>query len=390
MVTKCIWPFPCYNLYYLFFYPSSPFDPGTQYTLTITADAKYEDGNTLGHDISYPFTTRPDLGTGTWADISIANAPSWTSGDTAVWTGTEMIVWGKLGGGRYDPAPDEWQSISTTNSPSWTSGDTAVWTGTEMIVWGELGGGRYNPTNDTWQSVSTVNAPSARTLHTAVWTGAEMLIWGGYDATTYVNFNTGGRYNPTTDTWQSISTVNAPSARILHTAVWTGVEMIIWGGGSSLQTGGKYNPVSDSWQGISTLGAPSGRNSHTAVWTGTEMIIWGGGTASSYYDSGGIYDPTADTWRVTSFIGAPEGRSHHTAVWTGTEMIVWGGQTEIEVFPGLNRMLALPTGGSYSPDTDYWQQTSTTGAPLGKSNHVAVWTGTEMIVWNGTGSKYSP
>jgi hypothetical protein len=339
VVTKCIWPFPCYDLYYLFFYPSSPLDPGTQYTLTIAADAKYDDGNTLGHDISYSFATRPDLGTGTWEDMSIVNAPSWTSGDTAVWTGTEMIVWGELGGGRYNPATDSWQSISTTNSPSWTSGDTAVWTGTEMIVWGELGGGRYNPT---------------------------------------------------TDTWQSISTVNAPSARILHTAVWTGVEMIIWGGADSIQTGGKYNPVTDNWQGISTLGAPSGRSRHTAVWTGTEMIVWGGGADFNYYDTGGIYDPTADTWREISTIGAAEERKYHRAVWTGTEMIVWGGQTEIEVLNGLKKIVGLHTGGSYSPDTDDWQQTSTTGAPSGKSNHVAVWTGTEMIVWNGTGSKYLP
>ena len=29
-----------------------------------------------------------------------------------------------------------------------------------------------------------VNAPTARSLHTAVWTGTEMIVWGGYDGTT--------------------------------------------------------------------------------------------------------------------------------------------------------------------------------------------------------------
>ena len=42
--------------------------------------------------------------------------------------------------------------------------------------------------------------------------------------------NTGGRYNPSTDTWIATSTINAPDGRTGHTAVWTGSEMIVWGG----------------------------------------------------------------------------------------------------------------------------------------------------------------
>src|SRR5438132_3206892 len=32
---------------------------------------------------------------------------------------------------------------------------------------------------DAWSATSTVNAPSAREWHTAVWTGSEMIVWGG-------------------------------------------------------------------------------------------------------------------------------------------------------------------------------------------------------------------
>src|SRR3989442_3042254 len=77
--------------------------------------------------------------------------------------------------------------------------------------------------DDTWTPTSTINAPSARSGHMAVWTGTEMIIWGGDD-------NTGRRYNPATDTWTPTSTINAPSARSNHTAIWTGKEMIICGG----------------------------------------------------------------------------------------------------------------------------------------------------------------
>ncbi len=37
--------------------------------------------------------------------------------------------------------------------------------------------------NDAWAATSTVNAPSAREGHTAVWTGSEMIIWGGDNRT---------------------------------------------------------------------------------------------------------------------------------------------------------------------------------------------------------------
>ena len=62
-----------------------------------------------------------------------------------------------------------------------------------------------------------------------------------------------------TDSWTATSTSNAPSGRSYHTAVWTGSEMIVWGGASYLNTGGKYNPVMDTWAATSTVNAPSAR-----------------------------------------------------------------------------------------------------------------------------------
>src|SRR5215472_984277 len=48
--------------------------------------------------------------------------------------------------------------------------------------------------DDTWAATSATNAPSARSVHTAVWTGSEMIVWGGFDGS--VDVNTGGRYDP--------------------------------------------------------------------------------------------------------------------------------------------------------------------------------------------------
>jgi hypothetical protein len=61
-------------------------------------------------------------------------------------------------------------------------------------------------TEDTWTPTSTTNAAAARDAHTAVWTGSEMIVWGGYNGSPS---NTGARYNPSTDTWTTTRTTNA-------------------------------------------------------------------------------------------------------------------------------------------------------------------------------------
>ena len=322
-----------------------------------------------------------------WGATSAANAPSARAYHTAIWTGSEMIVWGGLAGGysnsggRYNPATDSWSPTATINAPAGREGHTAVWTGSEMIVWGGTGdggnvlntGGRYNPVTDSWTPTSTTNAPAARYSHVAVWTGGEMIVWGGWATNP---LNTGGRYNPSTDTWTAISTANAPSARYNHTGVWTGSEMIVWGGedfSGSFNTGGRYNPGMDSWTATSTTNAPSARIVHTAVWTGSEMIVWGGDNVVEV-NTGGRYNPAGDTWLPTSLTNAPTRRAGHSAVWSGSEMFVWGG------YDGFND---VNTGAQYNPGTDSWTATTTINAPSPRDEHKAVWTGSEMIVWGG-------
>jgi N-acetylneuraminic acid mutarotase len=326
----------------------------------------------------------------TWTTTSTTNAPEARYGHTAVWTGSEMIVWGGVGisgflntGGRYNPSTDSWAATNTANAPVGRSLHTAVWTGSEMIVWGGSApepnyfntGGRYNPGTDSWVATSMTNAPDVRDSHTAVWTDTEMIVWGGQNGGVPSVLNTGGRYNPISDNWVTTSTTNAPEARDLHTAVWTGSEMIVWGGAGSisLNTGGRYNPNTDSWTATSLTNAPEARYVHTAVWTGSEMIVWGGliGVSSN---TGGRYNPSTDTWTATSLTNAPSGRFDSTAVWTGGEMIVWGGAAPSP----------LNTGGRYNPDTDGWTATNTSNAPSARGDHTAVWTGSQMIVWGGT------
>ena len=322
-------------------------------------------------------------------------------GHSAVWTGQEMIVWGGFSlappaqevdtGGRFDPSATTWVPTSTTGAPTARQGHSAVWTGSLMIVWGGsdvngdvvASGGVYDPATDSWVETSTTGAPEARGWHTAVWTGTEMIVWGGAADSMSLPLATGGRYNPADDEWSDVSTVDAPIGRVGHSAVWTGDEMIVWGGDRTVglppyqtSTGGRYDPSTDAWTDVSETDVPDARSSHAAVWTGDTMIVWGGQAyGPGILNTGGRYDPSTDEWAATDTITAPEPTVFSQAVWTGAEMIVWGGSRSSGSYSN--------SGGHYDPVADLWHPTALEPAPEPRRWNTSIWTGRAMIIWGG-------
>src|SRR5229473_1603414 len=230
----------------------------------------------------------------TWATVTDTGAPSARYAQTAVWTGSEMIVWGGCdgftylkSGGRYSPAGDSWTPTSAASAPTGRRLHTAVWTGSEMLVWGGQDGSttfstgsHYTPATDTWTPLNSIGVPpAARYAHSAIWTGGTMIVWGGVNSSAALN--TGGIYDPAADVWAATQTSGAPTGRQFHTAIWTGSEMIVWGGQdiagiTIFNTGGRYDPAGDIWSSTTLTGVPAARFYHTAIWTGTEMMIFGG------------------------------------------------------------------------------------------------------------------
>src|SRR5437879_6909966 len=137
-------------------------------------------------------------------------------------------------GTRYDPDSDSWTATTTTNAPDGRESQTAVWTGSDMIVWGGYfdipnnriflnTGGLYRPAANSWIATNITNAPSARAEHTAVWTGSEMIVWGGYfEDNGFQELNTGGLSDPSTDRGTATTTVNGPSEWRRQQALRTG------------------------------------------------------------------------------------------------------------------------------------------------------------------------
>jgi len=375
--------------------------------------------------------------TQTWSPIAALQQPVARASPSAVWSGTEMIVWGGTtldgmgflnSGGRYNPTTNAWSAMPEGDPlPQERTFHTTVWTGSEMIIWGGLippgnqtnEGAIFRPATNTWKVISSLNAPTARKWHTAVWTGSEMVVWGGTQNTSPFVTSTGGRYNPTTDSWVPTTTAGAPSARDSHVAVWTGTEMIVLGGFPSLE-GGRYNPQTDSWgaaiygnsslisydsaavwtgqevvafgkqivtrynpstntfQTVSSTNQPTLRYLPGMVWTGTEVLVWGGfADSSTYFNTGGRYNPTTNTWQTITTGGSPSARRYHSTIWTGSEMLVWGGRT-------TDGSLRFSDGCRYSPNSNEWIPLR---APeISRAGHSTVWTGSEMLIWGGDGT----
>jgi hypothetical protein len=179
--------------------------------------------------------------------------------------------------------------------------------------------------------------------------------------------------------WRSVP--RAPvEGRWHHRAIWTGEEMIIWGGQPSTEPGyfadgAAYSPAGDAWRMLAD--APiAGRVGHDAVWTGTEVIVWGGRAGPQVrYADGAAYNPATDAWRLLA--EAPlEARAGHRAVWTGAEVIIWGGSTPV----GSPSVEAA----AYNPSTDAWRQLPR--SPLPSGNAGVAWTGQELVVISYEGS----
>ena len=193
-------------------------------------------------------------------------------------------------------------------------GAPAVWTGSEVVVWGggfvldgthQVGGASYDPGSDTWAELPSAphEAPGGGT---AVWTGEEVLFWGGAEITTNQAgaerpfLGSGVAYDPASRTWRSLA--ESPlAARAYHEAVWTGTEMIVWGGVTQCcpidsvihdPTAAAYNPDTDTWRKLTNAPAPWSGGDGYAVSEAFEgdMFVWRN-------NEFGRYSVSKDTWR---------------------------------------------------------------------------------------------
>jgi hypothetical protein len=193
-------------------------------------------------------------------------------------------------------------------------GAPAVWTGREMLVWGgrrQHGLSEHRrpvrSSTDTWSSMSTVARTLGRYYASAVWTGSIDGGSGGVLGASNAHHNSGGvTIHP------KISGHRHRSSMLLRPDGFTALcgRVTRWWSGEEMYNCPPVRPIpavattlpTDEWTPTSMNGAPPPRADHSAVWTGREMVVWGG-SGGAYLDSGGRYDPSQDAWTATSTLG---------------------------------------------------------------------------------------
>jgi hypothetical protein len=206
---------------------------------------------------------------------------------------------------------------------------------------GELPSPDSSSVNDGWERLDP--GPLApRDGHSVVWTGDEMIVWGGRVPESVPVYSDGAAYDPDTSEWRMLP--DAPiSGRADHVAVWTGDEMIVWSAAGGAPSGAAYHPTTDAWRTIAH--SPLDVDTvYAGVWTGKEMLVYGqtptGAVAAAY-------DPVADTWRTLP-------PTSHRSTSTTFPLMVWTGEVAVvlERLPGLNDMPYAV----YDPQVDEWHE----------------------------------
>ncbi|HET6495871.1 MAG TPA: kelch repeat-containing protein, partial [Thermoleophilia bacterium] len=186
----------------------------------------------------------------------------------------------------WDARSETWEDLAAVQRPfsvRWVFNHCS--TGKDIYIFGGDGGFAvpvylgdllvYAFESNEVRELSRAGGPTPRLGAAMCWTGREVVIWGGLhriptegeiDARTGTYqrdggvTNTGGAFDPATAEWTPLPTETAPSPRFGAACVWTGKEVLIWGGfdqkeGRNVQIydGAAYDPEKRTWRELPSL-----------------------------------------------------------------------------------------------------------------------------------------
>ena len=323
-------------------------------------------------------------------------------GASAVWTGTEMIIWGGTArsgkiesgheGAAYNPATRTWRTIAPS-PPGMLGGAGVAWTGDEMVVWasnspdGPVGGAAYDPATDSWRRLPA-GPLGRREGYASAWTGKELIVVGGSLGDTLAK-PVAAALDPKTGTWRLLPALNRITGLLPSPGVvWDGRELFVMGAVCASRTSCSptflaYDPATDALRTIDLAKAPIVPEQQLTLigWSGTDVVFTTVGVPTNV-NSGRIvvvrYDPATGSWSKGAFAPFPGASGvYQQTAWLGDRLVAADGSSGLQI---------------YSLDTDTWQTITPGPSPLNsRSGSAIVWTGTELIAWSGTVyERYNP
>lgn len=217
-----------------------------------------------------------------------------------------------------------------------------------------------------WRAIA--EAPIAGRIGAGVvWTGEEMIVWGGISRTGDIQVEAdGAAYDPAADTWRRIAPAPLGVLGDVGTgAAWTGTTAVFWAGNSpdGQAAGGVYDPATDSW--VRLPDGPLGpREGYVSVWTGIELLILGGTSGDGFAQpvAAGVA-PDTGSWRLLAGLKELGAFIPTGAVWAGDRVYI-AGTRYLCPEAGSSCTESTPVFLAYDPSTDRFDEIDLSGAPL--------------------------
>ncbi len=338
-----------------------------------------------------------------WRTIAVA-PPSFKArvGFSATWHGAGVLIWGGEAGGtylndgaNYDYASDTWKDVASSGLGGRVQAGAAL-AGTALVIWGGKSdaadsladGARYDVGTNTWKSVAAAGI-SARYGHVQVGvpSTSTLVIWGGYGGAgkcPEITCADGAVYDAASNTWSTLP--SAPlSSRTDAFGVWTGSDVLVWGGhrgDTYYADGARYSPATKSWTKMAD--APSvlaGRLEAAVAFGDGSLFVWGGGTfGGGSVATGARYDVATNSWKELSIPVT-------TVMKPRSLPMAWASSDGFAVWSGAESGTSVVLGGAnYSKSSDAWLALPTKNQPSARILAAVVPTGRSFFVWGGKAS----
>ena len=313
-----------------------------------------------------------------------------------VWTGAEVVVWGgerpsesawHADGAAFDPIAGTWRDLAASPLAA-RSEHVGVWTGSEIVICcGRMVGqglraAAYDPTTDQWREIAA--PPIGPVFAEGVWTGEEVIIFGGVGRGGVGELRGAAAYDPDSDTWRELADLPYGIERTADSVMGDGV-IYVWPSGFGGASRGPlvYDIAADEW---TPLPQPPAEAPETAsvVWTGTKLFAYGAGEndAGEAVGVAVMFDPKTEEWTLTE--PAPLDPTDHFEGTAGSEAAVlgidkvylWTG------FLGTNWEKPFTNVLTYDLTTDEWEVLDPAPTPQhGLYHEPIIWTGTQLITY---------
>ena len=236
----------------------------------------------------------------------------------------------------FDPVSNSWSTPQTSGTFSTRKYLTASVVNNKIYAIGGYRQGApvnilevFDPATNNWSSPQTQGTFTARYALSSVVIGGKIYVIGGFDGTGSVS--TLEVFDPSTNSWSTAIQKNSMTPRHYFAAATVGDKIYIMGGTSgtngfpNINTVEMFDPSINTWSTITTTGSMTARFGLSAsVVNGVIYTIGGATGAGAYLNTFEAFEPLTNTWSKPAVNAGFTQREYLSSAVIGTVHAVLG------------------------------------------------------------------